>query len=218
MEARVRRLALVLGALASSSPTAGCDRTPPQDLLRIADSGASLWANPTRDAGPPWVSSFCKPLPEPEVPASFSDLTFSGECPVHVSLPVKCLAQGDDFYVAATRPLEGGRSLELFLNVESFSGAGEYERKVEVRVIVKDKATLYQWVHYQASASLGTSERAGATGSFHTSKAAPVTFLVLPPVSLYAAPGTPTSGFIELEGTMGCAPPGSGTALEVPGP
>jgi hypothetical protein len=204
-----------LAALAAAA--CGCDRAPPADLLRMADSGAVVWASPP-DAGAPWVTGMCKPRPEPDLPASFSDLTFSGECALHMALPVKCLAQGDDFYVAADRPLEGGRSLELFMNVESFSGAGEYEHKVEVRVIVKEGATLYQWVHYQVTASLGTSERAGATGSFRTQSAAPVTFLQLPAVSLYAAPGTATTGFITLEGTIGCAPPGLGAPLEVPGP
>ncbi len=196
---------------------AACDRTPPPDLLRIADSGVAVWSG-TRDAGAPWSQTLCKPIPEPELAASFSELTMSGECALHIALPAKCLAQGDDFYIAAERPLEGGRTLKLFVNVESFSGAGEYDRKVEIRVLVKDGATLYQWVHYQATATLGTSDRGGATGTFTTHSAAPVTFAVLKPTSLYAAPGTSTTGYIKLEGTIGCAPPGLGAPMEPPAP
>jgi hypothetical protein len=193
---------------------AACDRAPPADLLRMTDSG-SLWARPP-DAGAPWSRALCAPLPERNVAASFSDLTLTGECPLRIGQPVQCLSQGDDFYVEGDRPLEGGRLLKLFVNVESFSGPGDYAHKVELRVLVKDGATLYQWIHYQATATLGTGER--ASGTFTTDSAAAVNFVVFPRASLYAAPGTPTSGFIELEGTLGCEPPGTGKGMDAPAP
>jgi len=192
-----------------------CDKTPPADLLRMADAVARYTVP---EAGPPWSASMCKPLPEPEVAASFSDLTFSGECAVHIALAVQCLSSSDDFYIAAERPLEGGRSLKLFVNVESFAGPGEYERGGEIRVLVQDGPTLYQWVHYQTGVSLGTTDRANATGSFKVEDAPAVTTAIIKPVSLYAAPGTPTTGFIKLEGTIACAPPGTGPTMPPPAP
>jgi hypothetical protein len=190
-----------------------CDRAPPPDLLRMADSGA-LRASP-RDAGAAWSRALCAPLPESVVGASLGGLTLTGECPLHIAQPVQCLSRGDDFYVEADRPLEGDRLLKLFVNVESFVGPGEYPHKVEIRVLVKDGATLYQWMQYEATATLGAAARTSAT---ITQSASAVSFVVFPHVSLHAAPGTPTSGLIELEGTAACEPPGTANARKAPAP
>ena len=206
-----------LAAVAVALFFAACEKPAPPDLLHLPDGGLSAWASP-KDAGPPWVRSYCAPLPEPTGTASFSDLTMTGECTMHTSLPVQCLALADDFYFTMVRPLEGGRSIELFVNVESYSGPGEYEHKAEVRILLKDKATLYQWVHYQTSVTLGSAELAGATGTFKSSAPPPVNFVVLKPTQLYAAPGTPASGFIDLSGTAVCAPPGMLPAMATPAP
>jgi hypothetical protein len=194
---------------------AACNRAPPPDLLRMADSGRQATTPP--DAGAVWSRALCAPLPEPVVAASLGDLMLTGECTLHISQPVQCLSQGDDFYVEAERPLEGGRLLELFVNVESFVGPGDYPHKVELRVLVKDGATLYQWMQYEATATLGASARARATGRF-MQNAADVSFAAFPHVSLHAAPGTPTNGVIELEGRAACERPGAANAMTAPAP
>jgi hypothetical protein len=97
----------------------------------------------------------------------------------------------------------------MYINVEKFAGPGNYERSAEMRVMIKDGPTLYQWVHFQGPAFLGSGDKAPASGWFTTHKSPPVTSAAVKPTELHAAPGTPTSGAITLEGTIGCAPEGT---------
>jgi hypothetical protein len=168
-------------------------------------SGAALPALPLQT---PWDPALCPPVPEPQAAAAFSDLTFGGTCAFRHEGRGVCRARGDDFYAIVRRKLADGSSAELFVNVEYYSGAGTYEKKVEILFIIQHGQSLYRWSNMQATMTLGM-EGGGLSASdklaYNAQGPTPLV-AILPPTELEAEPGTKTSGKITLSGTIGCAP------------
>jgi hypothetical protein len=108
------------------------------------------------DAGTPLPSGLCPPEPE-RSGAAGSNADFGGVCAFHQASRVYCRATDDDFYVLLRRQLPNGRSLSLYANVERYHGPGVY-RDVQILMLVRDVATIYQWSNFRAEATVTARE------------------------------------------------------------
>jgi hypothetical protein len=154
----------------------------------------------------PWEHGSCNVLPEVDRGASFSHLTFTGECAFEQLGPATCNGHGDDWYAVVQRKLADGNEVELYLNVEYYTGPGVYDRKVELLVLIRRGLSLYRWSNKQASVTLGFAE-GGISPARKTTEqtgAGTPTVAQLREAVLEAEPGTATRGRIVLGGTIGC--------------
>lgn len=157
--------------------------------------------------GEPWDPALCDVVPEKEKSASLSDLTATGACAfVHHGTAV-CSGTGDDYYALIQRRLADGSELAFHLNVEAYTGAGTYEKKSQVLVLVRRGQVLYRWSNDEGTATLGFAEGGGVSSTPHhvpDPQGATPTIVHIDPIELRAEPGTPTRGTIKLEGTIAC--------------
>jgi hypothetical protein len=173
-----------------------------EDLSPL-DSASALPAAPKQV---PWQPAFCEVVPEAEQGASFSDLNVDGTCRFHYVARAECRGKADDYYAILERKLSGGYSLEVYINVEFYTGPGTYDRKVEILALVRRGLSLYRWSNQHASATLGFGEGGLSTSDpdAKQAEASTPTRVELPPIELAAEPGTATSGTITLSGSIGC--------------
>jgi hypothetical protein len=206
---RVLALFLAVVACASCKSRAEPQPSPAQiasSLLGDVSPLDSASALPLAPNQVPWQPAFCEVVPEAEKAGSFSDLTASGTCSFRYVGPAECRGKADDYYAIIERRLVGGYKLELYINVEYYTGPGTYDGKVEILALVRRGLSLYRWSIQHATATLGLGEGGLSTVDKDAKQAQATTPTVvqLPPVELAAEPGTPTSGTITLSGTLGC--------------
>jgi hypothetical protein len=166
----------------------------------------SASAMPVVGTQQPWDPAYCEVEPEGERTASFSELAVAGACAFDYHRAAICNAAGDDFYVLLRRRLADGHELELYINVEFYTGPGTYEKKVEIVALLRRGTSLYRWSNNETSVTLGTglgglstSDKMAEQGQGGTP-----TTVQLVPTTLAAEPGTPARGEITLRGTIGC--------------
>lgn len=203
-----RTLLLALSLLAAPSCKASkTEPAPPAsslDELVPLGSDAALPALPLQT---PWDPALCPPIAEPPAAAAFSDLTFGGTCPFRHEGRVICRARDDDFYAIVRRKLAEGATAELFINVESYNGAGTYDGTTEILFVIRYGQSLYRWSNMHASMVLGA-EGGGLSVRDKTAYGAQGTIPLvarLPLTELEPEPGTKTTGKITVGGMMGCA-------------
>ena len=162
-----------LGVYRGGTSTAG-DALDPESIGR----GGGTVATP-----PPGL---CPPLPEAGASGG-SDLVLTGTCAFHHSGQAYCRHVEDDFYVFVRRLLQGGRTLDLYVNVEFYRGPGPYD-SVQLMLIAQDGTTLYQWTNFHARATVESGEAA----------------LRLPEVRLATEPGMSGGGVVTASGLIRC--------------
>ncbi len=141
-----------------------------------------------------WRAELCQPdSTKAPLAGPKSGLTFGGECVLAATELAQCQPQEDDFYILAKRVLQGGRVFVFYVNVERYHGPGEYPALAQAHVMVRDGQTLYRWANFQSTLTLepGTDNK---------------TIVRLRGARLTAEPGTPTSGFITVDGEFECVP------------
>lgn len=179
-------LAVVVAALA----VAGFATANRLGVFQTAGSVADEPLDPEGIAGgvqtSPFPGSLCPPQPEPSG-ASGSDAEFAGPCAFRQAGPVYCRSSLDDFYLLVRRLLPGGASLNLYVNVEFYSGPRSY-RNVQVLLLVQDGPTLYQWSNFRAEGTVGAREA----------------WMRLPPTELRPETGRAGSGVETVSGTFAC--------------
>jgi hypothetical protein len=192
------------------------EKTPAQVASSLVDDVSPLdtaSALPLPAQQEPWDPALCDVAPEPDKGASFSDLTFAGTCPFRHRGPATCRARGDDYYAIIRRKLRDGNEVELYINVEYYTGPGTYEKKAETLVLIRRGQSLYRWSNQQGTLTLGFGEGGMSAASKRATQAqaGTPTLVDLATTDLAAEPGTPTRGTIVVSGTIGCvlkAPPG----------
>jgi hypothetical protein len=190
----------------------GCKKQPKEqlvleDLAPSASAAASVI--PALTWLPPWDPALCPPAPEPEGPASFSDLVFDGTCAFHHEGAAACHGRDDDFYITIERKLPNGDPAILYVNVESYTGPGVYDEKAQVVFMIRHGKALYRWANYWGNITLGHGSKGmtpGRTAAAQTGSSTP-TSATLPLIQLTAEPGTPASGTISIRGSIGCVTP-----------
>jgi len=164
-------------------------------------------ALPAGVVGEPWDPALCDVVPEGDKTASRSDVRVSGACSFTHHGTALCDGTGDDYTALFQRGIADGSSVNLYVNVEGYSGAATYDKNVQVLVAVRRGDTLYRWSNDQATATLGSGEGGGVSSTPHNvpeSQGATPTILRFPPTELLAQPGTPARGTIKVEGTIAC--------------
>jgi hypothetical protein len=166
----------------------------------------SASATPIVGRQDPWDPAYCEPQPEKERRASFSELAVTGTCNFEYHDAAVCNARGDDFYAVVRRRLADGNELELYINVEYYTGPGTYDRKVEFLALLRRGTSLYRWSNNQATVTLGTGQGGLSTSDKMAEQAqgGVPTALQLAPTTLNAEPGTPARGAMTLTGSIGC--------------
>lgn len=164
------------GVFQSSTPPAGESRLDPE---AVGGSGG----------GEPLPAAACPPEPEPPAAAG-SDLTFTGPCAFHQAGPAYCRAAADDFYVLLKRALPGGRSLDLYVDVEFYRGPGDYP-EAQTLLLIQDGTRLYTWSNFRTRATVLPREAA----------------VRMEPAELRPEAGRAGSGVIGMQGTVACGAP-----------
>jgi hypothetical protein len=115
------------------------------------------------------------------------NLTISGGCSVQVLDTVSCTIAVDDFYAVMHRPLAGGRTLYMTLNVETYRKPGSF-KNAQLYFEVQGGGVLARWTNLQVAATV-------AAGGLVT----------LPGATANAEVGTGAPAPITVSGTMQCA-------------
>lgn len=204
---------LIVAAVLVSAPACKSkpepEKTPAQVASALVDDVSPLdvaSAMPAAVAQEPWDPALCDLVPEREKAASFGELDVSGACSFKHQSPAKCNARGDDYYAIIERKLTDGSTVELYLNVEAYTGAGVYEKKGQILVLVRRGQSLYRWSNQESTVTLGFTEGGVSSEEKNVPKAqgATPTSVQIEPTVLPAEPGTATRGSIALRGTIGC--------------
>jgi len=185
------------------------EKTPAQVASALVDDVSPLdqaSAAPLAGVQEPWDPSTCDVVPERDKGASFSELDLHGACTFKHHGPALCKGRGDDFYALIHRKLSDGSELDLYLNVETYSGAGVYEKKGQLLVTVRRNQSLYRWSNQEATVTLGFQEGGVSSDDKNVPAAqgATPTMVTIAPVDLPAEPGTSTRGTIALAGNISC--------------
>ena len=219
----MRRATLTVLGVASILALHGCKSRAEAEKKTAAQAASALVddispldsasAQPFAAQQEPWDPASCEVLPEPDKSASFSDLTFTGTCMFHHRGPATCRARGDDYYIILRRKLADGSDAEVYINVEFYTGPGTYEKKTEILFLVRRGQSLYRWSTTDATMTLGFGEGGISSTSRYAeqAQAGTPTTAQIPKTELVAAPGTKTSGAIQMSGTIKCIilpPPG----------
>lgn len=178
----------------------GCQAPTPPNLLRMPN-GKMVPAS-ALDGGAPWSRELCHPLAEDPVGGAPSAMAVSGECDYTQQALADCHAKQDDFYIVSKRKLEGGRVLTLYINVERFRGAGDYE-EAQAHIWIGEGTGLYRWGNARGHLTLETGAEVTPGDPTHFASAG-ISDAVLPDIVLDAEPGTLTSGQIKLSGKLRC--------------
>jgi hypothetical protein len=171
-------------------------------VLAILVIGSSLYfggggSAPVLTAdGPPITGGTGQNLPPgqctaaaPETPPAgpSSNLSISGACQAEELDTVSCTIAVDDFYAVIHRPLTGGRTLYLTLNVETYRGPGSFHN-AQLYLEVQGGGVLARWTNLEVAATV-------AKGGLVT----------LPGATVTAEVGTGAPGPITLSGRLQCA-------------
>src|SRR5262249_46236343 len=92
-------------------------------------------------------------------------------CAFEQRAAVSCEALADDFIVVATRPAKNGATIMIYINVEKYTGPGEYT-EAQMFVGVQDKQNIWRWSSDNVNITVGKDEA----------------FSELPPTKLEAEP------------------------------
>jgi hypothetical protein len=190
----VRRISLVLLAVAVVALTAAGLGTAAR--LGVFQAGTPAVGDSTLDpeglagggGGAPLPAGACPP--EPETDAAGSDASFTGPCAFHQAGRAYCNATQDDLYVVVQRPLPGGRTLSLYIDVEFYKGPGDY-RDAQSLLIVQEGTTLYTWSNFRTVLTV----LPGQAG------------VRLDPTDLAAEAGRAGSGVERMNGMLACGGP-----------
>lgn len=186
------------------------ERSPAEVASSLLDDVSPLdsaSAMPVVGVQDPWDPAYCEVPPEQERTASFSELEVAGTCRFVHHGAATCQARGDDFYAIVRRRLSDGNQLELYINVEFYTGPGTYDKKVEILALIKRGTSLYRWSNNQASVTLGFGQGGLSTSDKMAEQAqgGTPTTLQLTLTTLTAESGTPTRGALSLNGVIGCS-------------
>lgn len=211
MGAPVRPLLLALLAVAACDSKKQAQKSPSEVASALVGDDVSPLdvASATASNGDAfWDPALCDVLPEKEKAASLSDVRISGACTfTHHGIAV-CNANGDDYYATFQRQLADGSTVSFFVNVEFYTGAATYEKKVQILVSVRRGDALYRWSNDEATATLGSGEGGGVSAqNLHNvpeAQGATPTILHFPPTDMTAQPGTGSRGTMKVEGTIAC--------------
>jgi hypothetical protein len=182
-------LAVVSCKSKSDKPSPAAVTSSLTEDLSPVDSASAIPLAPKQE---PWSPKFCEPAPETE--AGNNDLTVSGTCAFKQHVLASCRARGDDYYSIVRRKMVDGHELEIYLNLEFYTGPGTYEKKVEIIALMRRGLSLYRWSNMSTT----------ATALLEGDEKETPTVVKLVPTELKPEPGTMTTGTITLEGTIRC--------------
>jgi hypothetical protein len=80
-----------------------------------------------------------------------SDLQVTGPCSFTQRSGASCTAQTDDFYAYVRRPMDTGE-VDLTINIESYTGPGDYPTQAQMYLQVSQDGVLYPWSQLQSRA------------------------------------------------------------------
>lgn len=100
------------------------------------------------------LPDFCPPPDDAPGPGSFR---VGGPCAFRHRPRVSCQSLADDFIVAIPRKAKNGASLVVYLNVEHYSGPGDYDG-AQLFVAVQSGTSIYRWSSDAVHAVVGAKE------------------------------------------------------------
>lgn len=140
-----RRLSVVLLVAAVCLPTAACGGGGgPRVLVTTPNPHAAATSTPAA-AGVSCASSL------DDAVEGASDLQVTGPCSFTQRSGASCTAQTDDFYAFVRRPMDTGE-VDMTINIESYTGPGDYPTQSQVYLQVSQNGVLYPWSQLQSQA------------------------------------------------------------------
>jgi hypothetical protein len=113
--------------------------------------------NPSITAPPlPRFNAPCDAPPESGKPRSH--VVFSGPCHFTETAAVRCIRQGDDFYIYIHRKFAHGWTFDANLNVEHYSGPDTYTNLTDVYIQLSKGESVDAWGQHQATATVTEGE------------------------------------------------------------
>jgi hypothetical protein len=133
---------------------------------------------------PPFRPELCNVQPEKE----HGQTTFvaNGPCSFRHQANVKCRAALDDFHTVMLRYGPGEATVAVYLNIEFYKGAGNYEGG-QMFLTVQDKSAYYHW----------------GSDSVKTTVGPGIKYVDIPPTRLEGE--SPTKGTVVVSGRLWCA-------------
>ncbi|HUQ20413.1 MAG TPA: hypothetical protein VM099_12440 [Gemmatimonadaceae bacterium] len=185
---------LVIATLCCSAFVA-CDRDPaskvkiidrPPAAVAVSSDSSATGAN-AQDAfkpPPPFQSTMCNVAPE--TAKGHTTFVAEGPCSFKHTADVKCRAVADDFHTVMLRQGPGEATVSVYLNVESYKGAGNYVDG-QMFLTVQNKEAYYHW----------------GSDSVHTVVSNGLKYVDVKPTRLVAEP--PNTGTVMVSGRLWCA-------------
>ena len=128
-----------------------CGRDPAKDVkILTRQQPPDSLPTPTLPPGWEWHDEFCT-LPSQE---GSSDLTVTGPCSYHQVGNVRCTADQDDFLVMVKREAPRQATLTLFINVEKYTGPGDYKEN-QMFIALNNGKTGYRWSSDNVTVTVG---------------------------------------------------------------
>ncbi len=173
---------------------AACERDPASKVkiidrpappaVAIHDSTATPNPADPFKPPPPFKSDLCNVAPEPAT--GHTTFVAEGPCSFKHTADVKCRAIADDFHSMLLRQGPNEATVSVYLNIESYKGAGEYVDG-QMFLTVQNKDAYYHW----------------GSDSVHTSVPADFRYVDLHKTRLEAEP--PNTGTVLVSGRLWCA-------------
>jgi hypothetical protein len=155
---------------------------PPRAVAIGHDSASASIYNWTPP--PPFKPELCNVQPEKE--KGQTTFVANGPCSFRHQANVKCRAALDDFHTVMLRYGPGEATVAVYLNIEFYKGAGNYEGG-QMFLTVQDKSAYYHW----------------GSDSVKTTVGPGIKYVDIPPTRLEAEP--PNTGTVIVSGRLWCA-------------
>jgi hypothetical protein len=159
-------------------------RPPGGDVISLDTTGRTNNPSNAFKPPPPFKSELCNVAPE--TTTGHTTFVADGPCSFKHMADVKCRAIADDFHTIILRQGPGEATVSVYLNIESYKGAGEYVDG-QMFLTVQNKDAYYHW----------------GSDSVHTSVPADFRYVDLHKTRLEAEP--PNTGTVLVSGRLWCA-------------
>jgi len=168
-----------------------CDDDPASKVKVIERPAGTVAARPDSDTSsiykwkpaPEFRSEMCNVTPETE--KGRTTFVANGPCSFRHHANVKCSAALDDFHAVMLRHGPNDATVAVYLNVEFYKGAGNYEGG-QMFLTVQDKVAYYHW----------------GSDSVKTTVGPGVKYVDIPPTRLEGE--SPTKGTVVVSGRLWC--------------